>query len=426
MRRLIILAAILLCISFEKTLFSQWVQQPFPTNDNLWKVRFVDPVTGWIAGSNHIFKTTDGGISWIVQDTSYGYCQCLFALNQSLVIFANYGRPTRRSTDGGSTWQIVDADSFGCMDMEFVTPLIGYAVGDSTHPPYSGVVKKTTNGGSTWFTASTIDSSGLELEGISFVTTTECWTVSYMGKMYHTFDGGHSWVFQDSLGHGGWGSSVVPIRDVQFTTRDSGWAVGGIAGDNVIVRTTNGGITWMYNWPHGSSFREISLLNSQLGWVVGANDFEPFITRTTNGGETWVTQYPNPYTNLGFESISMVSENVGWVVGEHGKIYKTTNGGVVSVKLGPNALPVQFHLDQNYPNPFNPSTVIWYQIPEKSFVSLRAYDVLGRLVATLVNQVQDVGDYNVSFEAGNLPTGLYFYRLTAGNFANIRKMMVLK
>lgn len=89
-------------------------------------------------------------------------------------------------------------------------------------------------------------------------------------------------------------------------------------------------------------------------------------------------------------------------------------------------LPEKFDLSQNYPNPFNPSTVIRYQIPEASYVSLRIYDVLGREVATLVDEAKDAGYYEAVFDASSLSSGMYFYRMQAGEFVSVKKLMVLK
>ncbi len=86
----------------------------------------------------------------------------------------------------------------------------------------------------------------------------------------------------------------------------------------------------------------------------------------------------------------------------------------------------QFSLSNNYPNPFNPSTKIQYSIPTNEFVSLKVYDVIGREVTTLVNQQQAAGVYDVKFNASNLTSGIYFYRIDAGSFAEVKKMMLIK
>ncbi|MDW8438824.1 MAG: T9SS type A sorting domain-containing protein, partial [Chloroherpetonaceae bacterium] len=121
---------------------------------------------------------------------------------------------------------------------------------------------------------------------------------------------------------------------------------------------------------------------------------------------------------------------------EVGKTYEyqlTETGfdGTVT-RFEPIALTVRFNVErayelaQNYPNPFNPMTTIRYQIPEAGFVSLKVYDVLGKEVATLVNGVKEAGSHWVTFNAKGLASGVYFYRLQAGAFAETRKMMLVR
>jgi len=97
-----------------------------------------------------------------------------------------------------------------------------------------------------------------------------------------------------------------------------------------------------------------------------------------------------------------------------------------------STLPKEFALAQNYPNPFNPSTTIKYEIPSVasgfslSNVTLKVYDILGREVATLVNQQQKAGYYEVNWDAGNNSSGIYFYKLHAGSFVETKKMILLR
>ena len=86
----------------------------------------------------------------------------------------------------------------------------------------------------------------------------------------------------------------------------------------------------------------------------------------------------------------------------------------------------EYSLDQNYPNPFNPSTTINFSVPQNSQVTLKIYDVLGKEVSTLINQVVPAGNHEVQFDATGLPSGVYFYNLTAGNFVENKKMMLMK
>jgi hypothetical protein len=87
---------------------------------------------------------------------------------------------------------------------------------------------------------------------------------------------------------------------------------------------------------------------------------------------------------------------------------------------------ITYRLLQNYPNPFNPSTVIDYEIGKSVDVKLTVYDVLGKEISILVNEKQRVGNYSVEFNAGNLPTGVYFYKLQAGEFSDAKKMLLIR
>ena len=89
-------------------------------------------------------------------------------------------------------------------------------------------------------------------------------------------------------------------------------------------------------------------------------------------------------------------------------------------------LPLEFALEQNYPNPFNPSTTIKYSVAEDGFVKLAVYNMLGEEVATIVNSTQKAGRYEVNFNASNLATGVYVYRIEAGSFVSSKKLMLLK
>jgi len=91
-----------------------------------------------------------------------------------------------------------------------------------------------------------------------------------------------------------------------------------------------------------------------------------------------------------------------------------------------NTLPKKFCVLQNYPNPFNPSTTIEYDLARRTFVRLSIYDILGRSVATIVNEVQEPGRHRQKFDGSNVPSGIYFYRLTAGEFVRTRMMVLMK
>jgi hypothetical protein len=89
-------------------------------------------------------------------------------------------------------------------------------------------------------------------------------------------------------------------------------------------------------------------------------------------------------------------------------------------------LHMGYSLNQNYPNPFNPSTTITYQVPENSFVSIKVYDLLGKEVASLVNEEKSAGNYELRFDASKLSSGFYLYTMKAGNFVETKKMLLMK
>jgi len=99
---------------------------------------------------------------------------------------------------------------------------------------------------------------------------------------------------------------------------------------------------------------------------------------------------------------------------------------VVDVSDDNLGLPTKFKLFNNYPNPFNPATTIKYDIPKSTFVTLKVYNITGQLIGTLVNEQKSAGRYSVSWNAENTSSGVYFYRITAGNFSAVKKGVVLK
>ncbi len=96
---------------------------------------------------------------------------------------------------------------------------------------------------------------------------------------------------------------------------------------------------------------------------------------------------------------------------------------VVEIRI---SAPEEYRLGQNFPNPFNPATIINYQLPAESFVSIKVFNILGKEVATLVNEKQPAGHHSVQFDAAGQPNGVYLYRINSGNFSQVKKMVLLK
>lgn len=104
-----------------------------------------------------------------------------------------------------------------------------------------------------------------------------------------------------------------------------------------------------------------------------------------------------------------------------------STGGLVKLSQKPRTVvPMSYKLEQNYPNPFNPTTRLSYSLPTDAYVVLKVYDVIGREVATLVHGYQEAGFRSAEFNASKFPSGVYFYRLQAGNFSDVKKMLLMK
>ena len=139
----------------------------------------------------------------------------------------------------------------------------------------------------------------------------------------------------------------------------------------------------------------------------------------------WVSQTSGTTNTL--IGVSFTDTNYGTAVGDGGTILRTTNGGALFVEekdIG--EIPKEFLLSQNYPNPFNPNTKIKYSVPNTSNVIIKVFDILGNEIETLANEKKPAGTYELTWYAENLPSGVYFYQIKAGDFIQTKKMILLK
>ena len=252
---------------------------------------------------------------------------------------------------------------------------------------------------------------GNDLLSVYFINYNTGWAVGGAGTILKTTNAGNNWVPQSS-------GTTEGLNSVYFTDSNTGWAVGG---NGTILKTTNGGINWI-SQSSGTmeALNSVYLTDSNTGWVVGGVGT---IIKTTNGGINWFQQTSGTTTDL--NSVHFTDSNTGWAGGEGGTILHTTNGGVTFIDNEPTQ-PTDFILSQNYPNPFNPSTVISYQLPVSSDVTINVYDILGNEIATLVDEYKPAGRYEAEFNASSLPSGVYFYQLKTSEFVQTRKMILMK
>jgi hypothetical protein len=192
-----------------------------------------------------------------------------------------------------------------------------------------------------------------------------------------------------------------------------------IANTNSLWKTTDGGNNWSPTFYSGNfSPRLISFVPGTWGTYVFA----------AQGGSNYTPDNGNSYVPIdsdGHFHLDFASSSVGWTDGTtSGYIYKWV-GTFVSME-DDNFLITEYKLEQNYPNPFNPSTRIKYQVSSISFASLVVFDILGNEIETLVNEEKPSGTYEITWYAENLPSGVYFYQLKAGDFIHSKKMVLLK
>jgi photosystem II stability/assembly factor-like uncharacterized protein len=190
-----------------------------------------------------------------------------------------------------------------------------------------------------------------------------------------------------------------------------------------VLKSTNGGVNWQFvnSYLGDSTINVLMSYNSYLfaGTYSG-------IYMSSNLGQSWVSR-TNDIFNYYVFSLMVKDDYI--YAGTGGSVYRRLFSDIIGVQNISTVVPVDYILFQNYPNPFNPSTVIKYSIPGNNFVSLKVYDVLGKEVAVLVNEFQKKGTYEVTFdnsEKTNLASGLYFYRITAGDYSKTKKMILLK
>ena len=129
---------------------------------------------------------------------------------------------------------------------------------------------------------------------------------------------------------------------------------------------------------------------------------------------------------MGFRNGSGFSGGVLYGGVGNSNVYYDGSSVVVGIQPISNTIPEIYKLSQNYPNPFNPNTSIEFSLPKDNFVTLKIYDILGKEIAALVNNDIKAGIYKIDFDASNLSSGIYIYQLSAGDFRDVKKMVLIK
>jgi photosystem II stability/assembly factor-like uncharacterized protein len=383
-------------------------------------------MSGTIAGyRGSMLRTRDGGATWVPQATvlMQNLWGISFADSNTGIAVGEAGA-ILRTTDGGRTWDDqtippTTRTTIRLSGVSFGSPMTGVVVGkldtliDPLHWESRSLILRSTDGGASWMRAPV--SSKQWLSAVSFGDSSTATSVGREGLVLRTTDGGASWSRRE-----------VAVTSVNLNGVSSvGSQTVTVVGDNgTILRTADGGVTWRVQ-ASGTTRRlnGVWFVDEVIGRAVGERGT---VLRTSNGGATWVPQTSGT-TNVLY-AVFFSDANRGVIAGESGTILRTTAGNVPTIVIQnrESYSPVEFGLAQNYPNPFNATTNLEFWISEFEIVTLRVYDMLGREIATLVEQEVTPGRYRIRFDAGGLSSGVYYYRLEAGGISITKKFIVLR
>ncbi len=410
------LLCFLLFLMMHQICLSQtgWISQVSGTSEHLQSVCFVNDMTGWVVGyAGKILKTTNGGTNWISQTSPTSNSLLSVYFVSSSVGWAVGALGVIIATgNGGTTWAIQPSGITSALNSVcFISSSTGWAVGEYM------TVLKTSNSGTNWIP---LLSSDLAIISVFFNSS----LVGYIagnGFLYKTTNGGLNWTAPVS--NPAWAIYSVHFPPGITTT---GYAVGMGSPSPPILKSTDSGNNWAIQpVPLGNALTSVYFTNVSTGWAAG---WIGTIMYTSNGGTNWSDQTSNTSNSL--RSIYFVNSLTGWTVGDLGTILKTTSGGITGVNRISNEIPSRYSLSQNYPNPFNPKSKIKYQIANTQIknqnVKLVIYNSLGEEMEILVDQIQQPGIYEVEFDGSKLSSGVYYYKITTGEFIETKKMLMIK
>lgn len=400
-----------------------WLAQQSNSTQKLFKCFFTDSLKGWCVGdSGIILNTTNGGNIWSRQQTSLNHFVFDVSFINSLTGWCIasdlnvYPNPVLlKTTNGGANWQhyiMLDTNMllFTCY---FKNSLTGWLAG------YNGVILKSTDGGINWVNVRDTSEFGwhsvwdISSENTQFAYSCGG-TLDFAGVVSRSNQNGTGWSSQ--------GIAPEPIFKLIYSDSLNGFGVGGdFEYGASTVRTTDGGNSWHYEnigffgVPRSFAYRTPDELWMPLSfggsWGV-----------STNGGFNWF-QIPAA-NNASLNDICFTDSRNGWAVGDNGVILKY-NSNAIGI-LNYSGTLNEFELYQNYPNPFNNSTIIEFYVSKISRVILTLYDASGKLIKIIFDDFMQPGKRKIQFNADNISSGIYFYKITAGSGSSAKKLVIVK
>ena len=374
-----------------------WFMQDANTDAPLSDVFFVNDSIGWIVGLCPILKTVDGGNTWMESDTSLGEnFSSIFFIDDSTGWIAGGNGKIIHTENAGISWiEQYSNDLYPLLSVYFVTKKIGFACGTSRR------VIKTTDGGNNWEILDTDPYQPGAYHTIFFVDSLTGWVAGEQSHIYKTTDSGKNWKLYNL-------NRVLDedIYSIKFIDDTTGFAAAGwYPWSGIILKTINGGETWALVDSLEDELYSCSFGSDSVGWAVGRYST---IRKTVNGGDTW-EKHDSGYELPILQSVFFLNDNVGWIVSSDGQILKTTTGGVTSIEqfVMHKFLPEQNLLVRNFPNPFNTSTSIEVSLLRPTKITVKIYDLTGRLIDSIYNGSLSKGKHSFTWNAAKLSSGLY-------------------
>ncbi|HTX19139.1 MAG TPA: T9SS type A sorting domain-containing protein [Bacteroidota bacterium] len=396
----------------------------------------------WVAGDSALIAkaSTSDLTQWtllnsgIPSDVSIDW----LAFVNSHVIFAAGGDGTIYTTsNGGVSWTVSFSDPQLTQFIDiikFFDSHHGVACGDGSGGSGLMAFLETTDGGLTWRNNNTFQIVGetnydlVSYAAPSSVFMSGYWNFpngqSYRGVLSST-DLGTTWRFA-TVGSGSFEDSTLVTQGVAFASNLVGLAC---RADSTFWSTSDGGITWQQVGQKAGTFFFCAdfvggATTAMCGGYRQASLAEVDLSSSTYSVQREDTSV-TALKNISFTYVDFPTTERGYMIcgGQLRTFYATESP--TSVKADPG-MPEHYSLGQNYPNPFNPTTIIQYAVPRREYVVLSVFNILGEKVADLVNGLREAGAHTVSFNASDLSSGLYFYRIQAGSFVETKKLVVVK
>lgn len=366
-------------------------------------------------GNGIMYRSTDDGIEWLsVNGNTPGSAVNTFIETQEGVTYAGtQDSGAYRSSDDGINWEQINSGLSTLRINALAIDSLGYLLAATT---YGGVVRSAEPVTNIYHDISVTDP--WNLISLPYRVENNKKNVLFPDAVSECFSYQHKYVSQDSMANGAgyWlkfemehtaslrGSPI--LRDTIHLVQ--GWNLIG----SIAVPVPRGKIT--------SPDPALSL-SDLFGYADSGYAVETII-QPAHG--YWVKANKEADIILDTASAAMAGRSRPLFLAARDA--PPPAPGDRSPEMSPALLPAEFRLDQNYPNPFNPSTIIRYQLPVASHVMLKVCNILGQEVAELVNGMQEAGFRTVKFENANLPGGVYLYRLSAGIFSEVKKMVILR